>query len=149
MGNCLLSNSESVCKSYFRLRRIFLQEFLQFLVFEFFRLTRSFSVGQVIIVIAKCLESIFTRFMRHRTFSQGWANHFGHLTCFFFFFFNGNAKKMQCPKCFLSDVIIFTNDFFRMATTYYSVFQSLKFARQNNLKAGENSIPTKSYKTSK
>ena len=63
MGNCLLSNFESVCKFFFRLSRIFLQELLQFLVFEFFRLTRSFSVGKVKIPIAKSLELFFTRFI--------------------------------------------------------------------------------------
>ena len=69
MGNCFLSNSESVCKFFFRLSRIFLEELLQFLVFEFFSLPRSFSAGKVKITIAKSLEPLFTRLMRHRTFS--------------------------------------------------------------------------------
>ena len=69
MGNCLLNNSESLGKFFFRLSRFFLQELLQFLVFEFLRLIRSFSVGKVKVTIAKSLELLFTRFPCQRAFS--------------------------------------------------------------------------------
>ena len=58
MGNSLPSNSDSVCKFFLRLSRIFFQELLQLFVFEFFRLTRSFSVGKVKITIVKFLEPL-------------------------------------------------------------------------------------------
>ena len=141
MGNCLLSNCESVCKFFLVLSRIFLQELLQFLVFDFFRLTASFSVGKVKITIAKCPEQLFTRFMYHR-------NYFG---CLSWFFFNSETKRMRCLKCFLSGAIIFTYDFwgpFRKAATYYSVFWNLRFTLWYHLKAGKKSFLTKSYKTS-
>ena len=69
MENWLLSNSESMCKFFFCLSRIFLYELLQFLVFKFFRLTSTVSVGKVKITIAKFLESLFTRLMCYRIFS--------------------------------------------------------------------------------
>ena len=46
MGNRLLSNIESVCKFFFYLSRIFLQELLHFLVFELFRLNFFGQKGQ-------------------------------------------------------------------------------------------------------
>ena len=51
-----------MCKFFFCLSRIFLQELLQFFVFEFFWLARAFSVGKVKITIAKSLEQLLYTF---------------------------------------------------------------------------------------
>ena len=106
MANCLLNNSENMCKFFCRLRKIFLQELLQFLVFEFIGLPGLSRSGR----LKSTLQNLWNHFLHVLcvNVASPKQNHFGRLSCIFF---DWKAKRMQCLKCSFSHAIVFTNDF--------------------------------------